>query len=164
MTATTAPNTLPWLAKELTSLGPFVVRLNGGTIGGAFAPGHWVVVMDAVMRLRPEDLSAALARDGVSLIQDATYVQEMIRRLPVALQKGECLGGKVWDCMDRSHVQSSQGLSKGERRMQILLRRAGDETIRVGRMGSISHPYPHHAYLLEAASEVEQACRVLRCS
>jgi hypothetical protein len=131
VTTTTAPNPQAWLAKELTSLGPFVVRLDGGPIGSAVAPGHWVVVVDAdgalkrvgrilrirtdldaaalyfdklhvvkkagsltdlgltlpqglVTRLRPEDLSAVLARDGVrspddvSLIQDAAYVRELL--------------------------------------------------------------------------------------
>lgn len=131
MTTTTAPNAQAWLAKEATSLGPFVVRLDGDRIGTAVAPGHSVVVVDAsgglkrvgrilrirtdleattlyfdklhvvkkagsltdvgltlpqglVTRLRPEDLSAVLARDGVSspddvpLIQDAAYVRELL--------------------------------------------------------------------------------------
>jgi Helicase conserved C-terminal domain len=132
MTTTTAPNAQAWLAKEATSLGPFVVRLDGGRVGfGALAPGHWVVVVDAagalkrvgrilriradleaitlyfdklhtvsvagsvadigltlptgvLTRLRPEDLSAVLAREGVSssddvpLIQDAAYVRDLL--------------------------------------------------------------------------------------
>ncbi|HWL62338.1 MAG TPA: DISARM system helicase DrmA [Steroidobacteraceae bacterium] len=131
MTTTTAPNAQAWLAKEATSLGPFVIRLDGDRIGTAVAPGHSVVVVDAsgglkrvgrilrirtdleattlyfdklhvvkkagslsdvgltlpqglVTRLRPEDLSAVLARDGVSspddvpLIQDAAYVRELL--------------------------------------------------------------------------------------
>lgn len=131
MTTTTAPNAQAWLAKEATSLGPFVVRLDSDRIGSAVAPGHWVVVVDAggalkrvwrilrirtelnattlyfdklhvvkkagsladlgltlppgvVTRLRPEDLSAVLARDGVSspddvpLIQDAAYVRDLL--------------------------------------------------------------------------------------
>ncbi|MBK8056439.1 MAG: helicase [Gemmatimonadetes bacterium] len=131
MTTTTAPNAQAWLAKEATSLGPFVVRLDGDRIVGAVAPGHSVVVVDAagalkrvgrilrirtdleattlyfdklhtvkvagsladigltlptglVTRLRPEDLSAVLARDGVSssddvpLIQDAAYVRDLL--------------------------------------------------------------------------------------
>ncbi len=131
MTTTTAPNAQAWLAKEATSLGPFVVRLDGDRIGTAVAPGHWVVAVDAsgglqrvgrilrirtdleattlyfdklhvvkkagsltnlgltlpqglVTRLRPEDLSAVLARDGMSspddipLIQDAAYVRELL--------------------------------------------------------------------------------------
>ena len=55
MTTTTAPNAQAWLAKEATSLGPFVVRLDGDRVGfGALAPGHWVVVVDtagALMRV-----------------------------------------------------------------------------------------------------------------
>lgn len=132
MTTTTAPNVHAWLAGEATSLGPFVVRLDGDRVGfRALAPGHWVVVVDAfgalkrvgrilrvradleattlyfdklhtvvvagsladigltlptgfVTRLRPEDLSAVLARDGVSssddvaLIQDAAYVRDLL--------------------------------------------------------------------------------------
>ncbi len=132
MTTTTAPNAQAWLAKEATSLGPFVVRLDGDRVGfGALATGHWVIVVDAagalkrvgrilrirahleastlyfdklhtvtvagsladlgltlpqglVTRLRPEDLSAVLASDGVSspedvpLIQDAAYVRELL--------------------------------------------------------------------------------------
>jgi hypothetical protein len=132
MTTTTAPNAQAWLAREATSLGPFVVRLDGARVGfGALAPGHWVVVVDApgvlkrvgrilriradleattlyfdklhtvkvagsladigltlptglVTRLRPEDLSAVLARDGVSssddvrLIEDAAYVRDLL--------------------------------------------------------------------------------------
>ena len=132
MTTTTAPNAQAWLAREATSLGPFVVRLDGDRFGfGGLAPAHWVVVVDApgalkrvgrilrvradleattlyfdkshtvkvagsladigltlptglVTRLRPEDLSAVLARDGVSsaddvpLIQDAAYVRDLL--------------------------------------------------------------------------------------
>jgi Helicase conserved C-terminal domain len=132
MTTTTAHNAQAWLAKEATSLGPFIVRLDGDRVGfGALAPGHWVVVVDAagaltrvgrilriradlesttlyfdkllavkiassladigltlptglVTRLRPEDLSAVLARDSVSssddvpLIQDAAYVRDLL--------------------------------------------------------------------------------------
>ncbi|MGH8525840.1 MAG: hypothetical protein ACREXY_17025, partial [Gammaproteobacteria bacterium] len=132
MTTTTAPNAQAWLAKEVTPLGPLVVRLAGNRIGGAVGPGHWVIVVDAagalkragrilriridlesttlyfdklhavaksgsladlgltlpfgpVTRLRPEDLAAVLARDGVSsaddvpLIQDAAYVRELLQ-------------------------------------------------------------------------------------
>jgi hypothetical protein len=132
MTTTAAPNAQAWLAKEATSLGPFVVRLGGNRVGfGALDRGHWVVVVAAagalkrvgrilriradlesttlyfdklhtvqkagsladvgltlpttlVSRLRPEDLAAVLARDGVSstadvpLIQDAAYVRELL--------------------------------------------------------------------------------------
>jgi hypothetical protein len=120
-----------WLAKEATSLGPFVVRLDADGIGSAVAHGHWVAVVDEaggvkrvgrilriradldsttlyfdklhsvkkggsladlgltlpqgfVTRLRPEDLSIVLARDGISssddvpLIQDAAYVRELL--------------------------------------------------------------------------------------
>ena len=131
MTTTTAPDVQAWLAKGVTPIGPFVVRIDGGRNGSAVAPGHWVVVVDAtgalkragrilriridvesttlyfdklhavkkagsladlgltppqgtVTRLRPEDLSGVLARDGVSssddvpLIQDAAYVRELL--------------------------------------------------------------------------------------
>lgn len=132
MTTTTAPNAQAWLAKEATSLGPFIVRLGSDGSGfSALARGHWVVVVDAtgvlkgvgrilriradlesttlyfdklhtvkragsladvgltlptglVSRLRPEDLSSVLARDGVSstadvpLIQDVAYVRELL--------------------------------------------------------------------------------------
>jgi hypothetical protein len=48
VTTTTAPNAQAWLAREATSLGPFVVRLDGDRAGfGALAPGHWVLVVDA---------------------------------------------------------------------------------------------------------------------
>src|SRR5262245_4274337 len=132
MTTTTAPTAQAWLAKEATSLGPFVVRLAGDRRSfGDLAPGNWVVVVDTadalmrvgrilrirgdlesttlyfdrlhtvkratspadvgltlptglVARLRPEDLSAVLARDGLSSsddvrhIQDAAYVRELL--------------------------------------------------------------------------------------
>lgn len=130
MTTTTAPNAQAWLAKAATPLGPFVVRLGGDRDGSAFAPGHWLVVVDTagalkrvgrilriradldsttlcfdklhsvkkagsladigltlptglVTRLRPEDLAVVLARDGlaladVPLIQDTTYVRELL--------------------------------------------------------------------------------------
>lgn len=124
-------DTQTWLAKEVSPLRPFVVRVDDDRIGSAVAPGHWIVVVDAsgvlkrvgrilriradheaatlyfnklhvvrkagsltnlgltlpqglVTRLRPEDLSAVLARDGVSspddvpLIQDAAYVRELL--------------------------------------------------------------------------------------
>jgi len=131
MTTTTAPNAQAWLAKEATSLGPFVVRLDGDRIGSAVAPGHWVVVVDAagamkrvgrilrirtdleattlyfdklhvvkkagalgdigltlpqglVTRLRLEDLSVVLGRDGLSspddvlLIQDVAHARDLL--------------------------------------------------------------------------------------
>ena len=131
MTMTPAPNAQAWLAKEATSLGPFVVRLGGDRIDSAVPAGHWVVVVDAagalkrvgrilrirthleattlyfdklhvvkragaladigltlpqglVTRLRPEDLSAVLERDGLSspddapLIQDVAYVRDLL--------------------------------------------------------------------------------------
>lgn len=131
MTTTTVPNAQAWLAKEATPLSPFVVWFNGDRIGGAVAPGHWVIVVNAagelkrvgrilrirtvlegttlyfdklhlakkgdslaelgltlpqglVTRLRSDDLSAVLVRDGVSspedvpLIEDAAYVRELL--------------------------------------------------------------------------------------
>ncbi|WP_386069784.1 DISARM system helicase DrmA [Tahibacter sp. UC22_41] len=120
-----------WLAKELTFVSPFGVRLDGDRAGHAVVPGDWVVLVDTagalkrvgrvlrirtnleattlyfdklravqtarslatigltlppglVIRLRPEDLSAVLAGDGVRslddvpLIQDAAYVRELL--------------------------------------------------------------------------------------
>jgi len=52
MTTTTAPNAQAWLVKESMPLGPFGVRLVGDRIVSAFAPGHWVVVVDATGTLR----------------------------------------------------------------------------------------------------------------
>ena len=48
MTTIAAPNAQAWLVKEATSLGPFVVRLDGDRVGfGALDRDHWVVVVDA---------------------------------------------------------------------------------------------------------------------
>lgn len=46
MTTTTAPNAQAWLAKEATSLGPLVVRLDDGRIGKAIIVGHQVGILD----------------------------------------------------------------------------------------------------------------------
>jgi hypothetical protein len=52
VTTTTAPDVQAWLAKEVTSLDPFVVRLDGDRIGSAVAPGHWVIVVNATGALK----------------------------------------------------------------------------------------------------------------
>ena len=80
MTTTTAPNAQAWLAKEATSLGPFVVRLDGDRVGfGALAPGHWVVVVDAagalkrvgrILRIRADLESTTLYFDKLHTVQN----------------------------------------------------------------------------------------------
>lgn len=52
METTTAPNEQAWLVKEATSLGPFVVRLDGDRLGSAVGPGGWVVVVDGTGALK----------------------------------------------------------------------------------------------------------------
>jgi hypothetical protein len=53
MTTTAKPNAPAWLAKDVTPLGPFVVRLRcDRTSLGALATGHWVVVVDAAGALK----------------------------------------------------------------------------------------------------------------
>lgn len=57
MTTTTAPNPQAWLAKEATSLGPFVVRVEHDHIAGAVAYGVSVAIMDVAVVLKRVDIA-----------------------------------------------------------------------------------------------------------
>lgn len=92
---TTAPNVQAWLAKEATSVGPFVVRLDGDRVSfGALAPGHWVVVVDTagalkrsgrILRIRVDLESTTLYFDKLHKVQKAGSLADIGLTLPTGL-------------------------------------------------------------------------------
>jgi hypothetical protein len=94
MTTTAAPNAQAWLAKEATSLGPFVVRLDGDRIGSAVAPGHWVVVVDGsgalkrvgrILRIRTDLEAMTLYFDKLHAVKKAGALGDIGLTLPRGL-------------------------------------------------------------------------------
>lgn len=95
MTTTTAPDAQAWLAKETTSPDPFVVRLDGDRVGfGALAPGHWVVVVDAlgalrrvgrILRIRADLTSTTLYFDKLHTVKVAGSLADIRLTFPTGL-------------------------------------------------------------------------------
>lgn len=92
MKTATAPNAQAWLAKEVTSGGPFVVRLGDRPLNsGSLAPGHWVVVVDVtgalkrigrILRVSSDLETAALYFDRLHMVKTAGSLSDVGLALP----------------------------------------------------------------------------------
>jgi hypothetical protein len=92
MTTTDTPNAQAWLAKEATSLGPFVVLLGGDRVGfGAIARGNWIVVVDSagalkrvgrILRIRVGLESTTIYFDKLHTVRKASSLADVGLTLP----------------------------------------------------------------------------------
>lgn len=95
MTTTQTPNAQAWIAKEGTSRGLFVVRLDGErTDFGAIDRDHWVVVVDEagilkrvgrVLRVRTELEAAILYFDRLHVVKNAGSLADLGLTPPAGL-------------------------------------------------------------------------------